>query len=126
MWERGKEEKGMTMRMGRKILVAVMLALPLSLAACDGGTKSRPEYGEAFVDAMIRELQSKDARSRFGAVHALAEVNSPFAKKALPALQCSLYDEHPRVREEAARAIRKIDPSTGELALAVQKVGDSQ
>lgn len=116
----------MTMKMGRKILAAVVLALPLSLAACDGGTKSRPEYGEEFVDALILELKKEDVRSRYGSVHALAEIRSPFAKKALPVLHCMLHDGDSQVRKEADRAIRNIDRSTGELALAVRKARNSQ
>jgi hypothetical protein len=34
-----------------------------------------------------------------------------------------LHDENAWVRDEAARALRKLDPSAGELVLEVKKTG---
>ena len=97
------------MKMGKKILAAVMLALPLNLAAC-GNEPNRPRYDEAFVINMIDKLQSENAQTRYYAVHALAEVRCTAARKAVPALRLMLHDENPYVRTEAMRALRKIDP----------------
>jgi len=115
----------MTMTVGTKILAAAAMALMLSQAAC-GGRKPLPksDYDEAFVDNMIRCLHQGDAQTRFGAVHALGRLDISVARKAIPVLRCMLYDECHLVRKEAARALKKLDPFDGELALAAAKSGN--
>jgi len=101
----------MTMKMGRKMLTAMVVALPLSLAACGGGTSPRPKYDEVFVNTQLSRLQSEDARERYYGARALGEVRHPSVKKAICPLMCMLQDEEPLVRSAAERAIRKIAPS---------------
>ena len=104
------------MKMGMKILAAAVL--PLGLAACGGSTTPRPRYDEAFVDTLIRCLQDEDARTRFGAIRALGRLPGSVAQKAIPAVRCLLHDANPQVREEAARVVKKLDPSFDVLVLA--------
>jgi len=103
------------MKMGKKLLAAVMLALPLSLAACGGKPQSRPEYGEMFVNTQIERLQDQDAYSRFCAARALAEVRCGAVQKAVPPLRCLLYDVNHDVRRQAERTLRKIEPRVVEI-----------
>jgi hypothetical protein len=116
----------MTMKVGRKILAAAALALVLSQAACGGKPQPRPVYDEAFVNNLLPRLHSEDAETRFVAVRALGNVRHVSAKKAIPAIQCMLGDENRSVAEEAERALRKLDPSAGELVLATRKNGSMQ
>ena len=103
------------MKMGKKLLAAVVLALPLSQAACGPKPQARPEYGEMFVDTQIGRLQDEDAKSRFCAVRALANVRCPAVQKAVPPLRCLLYDVNHEVRREAERALRNIEPCVLEI-----------
>jgi HEAT repeat protein len=107
----------MTMNVGTKLLAAGALILALSMAACkrDAPTPPAvPQYGDVFVDNMIRSLQDGNPQARFGAAHALSCLKGSVAQKAIPALRCALHDAHPLVRKEAARALRKLDPVAGE------------
>jgi len=103
------------MKMGKKLLAAVVLALPLSMTACGGKPQSRPEFGEMFVNTQIGRLQDEDAKSRFCAVRALANVRCPAVQKAVPPLRCLLYDVNHDVRREAERALRNIEPRVIEI-----------
>jgi hypothetical protein len=109
--KRSKEGKGRTMMVARKILAAAALTMLLSLTACGRKPQPRPEYGEAFVDNMIECLYHPEPQMRYNAARALAEMNHPIARKAVCPLTCLLDDDDCMVRHEAARAIRKIDPS---------------
>ena len=96
-------------------LAAVMLALPLNLAACGGGKTSRPEYDEAFVVMLIGRLQNENAAARFCAARALGQVRIPAVQNAVAPLRCLLYDVNHDVRREAERTLRKIEPCIVEI-----------
>jgi HEAT repeat protein len=116
----------MMMNVEKKILGSAALALTLTLTACGGSApRPRPEYDKEFALVMIRRLQDESPETRFGAAHALGELKVSVAQVAIPALRCAMQDKHPRVRKEAARALKKIDATCGEIGFELHPSGNT-
>jgi HEAT repeat protein len=120
-----------------RMKISTILVLLLGLLACSGcGKKStdrligdlgssserdritavrllqhRPEDAAKVVPALIKALHGKqDADMRWSAAIGLGYYGEE-AKEAIPALQAAEHDHDARVREAAAVALSRIDPS---------------
>jgi HEAT repeat protein len=72
---------------------------------------------EIFIDNMIKKMTDPDFTVRRCAARALGRIGRS-AQKAVPALLCALGDEDSSVREAAAIALDRIDPTVRALSLA--------
>lgn len=66
--------------------------------------------GEPAVETLASLVADSDIFVRLHAITALGDIG-PVAKSAAPAIEIALKDPHPLVREEAAFALQKINPS---------------
>jgi HEAT repeat protein len=87
----------------------VRLAAACALAHC------QPDQATDVVPALIKALNDPDWAVRGAAAQSLGIIGGP-AKKAGPALQLLLQDPIRLVRQEAATALREVDPETAKKA----------
>ena len=92
----------------KAIKLAALPALFLGMAACGHSQETGHPDIPGFVQTMVRELGSCDARTRFAAARALGIVG-PRAEAAIPFLQEAMCDANERVRDAADLAIRRIE-----------------